>query len=441
MSIEERATPELIASAEQDAVELDPAVRVLAGRFSREHYRRKLWFISMRLLLAQESGSGGYQNAIQLLDDLELIRKSLMSNGANRPAQGLVDRLIRRVKLFGLQFVNLEVRQYRDMHEMTVAEILTLAGRSGYGELDSEGRAQLLEQMIQNGDRPRFDPKRLSPQAAETYETFRIIAERQSRIGVDAMNTYLISMTRSTSDVMELLFLAYLTGLFELRPVTSRIRIVPLFEAIEELAECPQLMKELFASPVYRAQLAAWEHEQEIMLGYSDSNKDGGYLAAQWAIYHAEDALARTSSTRRVCECEYFTAAADRVGRGGGPAARAISGRPVSALTPALKLTEQGEVVFARYGNPGIARRTLEQLSHALLTSSLLPQARGQVDDKLIAAFRELAEESRKSYRRLIDSPGFMDFYSENDAVPRDRPDAHCVEASQPAPGRWTGLR
>ena len=248
-----------------------------------------------------------------------------------------------------------------------MAEILTLAGRSGYGELDSEGRAQLLEQMIQNGDRPRFDPEKLSPQAAETYETFRIIAECQSRIGVDAMNTYLISMTRSTSDVMELLFLAYLTGLFELRPVTSRIRIVPLFEAIEELAECHRLMKDLFASPVYRTQLAAWEHEQEIMLGYSDSNKDGGYLAAQWAIYHAEDALARTCNEAGVL-MRIFHGRGGPVGRGGGPAARAISGRPASALTPALKLTEQGEVVFARYGNPGIARRTLEQLSHALLT-------------------------------------------------------------------------
>ncbi len=412
MSIEERATPELIASAERDAVELDRAVRALAGRFSREHYRRKLWFISMRLLLVQESGPGGYRNATQLLDDLELIRDSLMANGADRPAQGLVDQLIRRVRLFGLQFVNLEVRQHRDLHEKTVAEILTLAGHSGYAHLDSEDRSQLLEKIIQRGEKPRFDPEELSPQAAETYETFRVIAECQSRIGIDAMNTYLISMTRSAADVIEVLFLAYLTGLFEWRPVASRIRIVPLFEAIEELAECPQLMKELFASPVYRAQLAAWEHEQEIMLGYSDSNKDGGYLAAQWAIYHAEDALARTCKEAGV-RMRIFHGRGGPVGRGGGPAARAISGRPVSALTPALKLTEQGEVVFARYGNPGIARRTLEQLSHALLTSSLLPQARGQVDDKLIAAFRELAEESRKSYRRLIDSPGFMDFYSE----------------------------
>lgn len=412
MSIEERATPDLIASAERDAAELDRAVRALAGRFTREHYRRKLWFISMRLLLTQEAGPGGYQDATQLLDDLELVRDSLMANGADRPAQGLVDQLIRRVKLFGLQFVNMEVRQHRDLHEKTVAEILMQAGRDGYTQLDSKARSQLIEQIIQSGDKPHFDPTKLSAEATETYETFRTIAECQSRAGVDAMNTYLISMTRSAADVMEVLFLAYLTGLFEWRPATSRLRIVPLFEAIEELADCPNLVRELFASPVYRSQLTAWDNEQEIMLGYSDSNKDGGYLAAQWAIYEAEDKLARTCDEAGV-RMRIFHGRGGPVGRGGGPAARAISGRPASALTPALKLTEQGEVVFARYGNPGIARRTLEQLSHALLTSCLLPRTRSEVDDKLVATFRELAEQSRKSYRRLIDSPGFMDFYSE----------------------------
>ena len=216
--------------------------------------------------------------------------------------------------------------------------------------------------------------------------------------GAAACQTYIVSMSRAPSDVLAVLALAREAGLFtpsgEGRAAESRLDVVPLFETIEELRGCGDVLARLLASPVYRAALASRGDRQQVMVGYSDSNKDGGYLAATWETYRAQAALARVAAGAGV-ELVVFHGRGGAVGRGGGPMGRAILARPAGARTPQLKVTEQGEVIAARYGHPAIAERHFEQMAHALLLSAL-GQEEGEPPDEWVEAVERLAEGSRR---------------------------------------------
>ncbi len=343
------------------------------SRWSDEPYRRKLGLIGERLRRTAVGEHGAYSAPDDMLADLRLVEESLLAHKGQRIVNGPVRDLISRVEVFGFHLAELEIRQHADQHTAAVAELLGLEGFAGYETLDAEQKQSMLEERLA-GPAPDVPSDALSTATHEVLETLRAIADIQQANGPRACRTYIISMTRSPADVLALLFLARQAGLFAWSGGDSkavcRLDIVPLFEQVRELRTCGEIMSRLYSSRPYRVALAARNDRQQVMVGYSDSNKDGGYLAATWQTYQAQQAVAEASAAERV-ELVIFHGRGGAVGRGGGPANRAILARPYEARLPNLKVTEQGEVIFARYGHPATAKRHFEQVIHALLESSL----------------------------------------------------------------------
>jgi len=263
----------------------------------------------------------------------------------------------------------------------------------------------LLEERLA-GPAPAIPPGALSTATHEALETFRAMVDIQETYGPQACQTYIISMTRSPADVHAVLYLARQAGMFAWDGGESnarcRLDIVPLFEQVRELHTCGDIMGRLYNSLPYSAALKARGNRQQVMIGYSDSNKDGGYLASTWQTYRAQQALAEVSAARSV-EPVIFHGRGGAVGRGGGPAGRAILARPPEARLPVLKSTDQGEVIFARYGRPAIAERHFEQMLHALLESSLGRHARSESPaSEWIETMERLAGVSQHYYERKV---------------------------------------
>ncbi len=403
LSISERlvgASPELMASLDRDRKELGTQ-RV--KRWADEPYRRKFGLIAERLRRAEHDEPGGYTQAGALLDDLRLIQASLLEHGGERIANGPVLDLIRRVEVFGFHLAELEVRQHSARHTAAVTELLQLAEGVDYSALSEAEQQSLLEQQLA-GSPLALPPDALSPLTRETLNTFRAIADIQRRSGPRACQTYVISMSHAPVDALAVLFLAREAGLFDWAgtdaPATSHLDIVPLFEEIEELQNCGDILTRLCSIPAYRAALAARGNRQQVMIGYSDSNKDGGYLAATWHTYRAQEALARAAREQGI-ELLIFHGRGGAVGRGGGPMGRAILARPPEARQPRLKVTEQGEVIFARYGHPAIAERHFEQIIHHLLVSSPGAEAARPLPE-WVEAMQRLAQSSQAHYEAWI---------------------------------------
>jgi phosphoenolpyruvate carboxylase len=393
------ASPELMASIDRDRAELGTQ-RV--KRWADEPYRRKLGLIAERLRRAELDEPGGYMQAEDLLADLRLIQDSLLAHRGERIASGPVLDFYRRVAVFGFHLAELEIRQHAARHTAAIAELLQLAEGIDYTALDDAQQQALLESHLA-GPPVALPPEALSPLTRETLNTFRAIADIQRRSGARACQTYIISMSRSPADVLAVLFLAREAGLFDWSggaAATSRLDVVPLFEGIEELQHCGAILARLLAIPAYRAALAARGNRQQVMIGYSDSNKDGGYLAATWQTYRAQQALAHAAHPSGI-ELIIFHGRGGAVGRGGGPMGRAILARPPEVRQPNLKVTEQGEVIFARYGHPAIAERHFEQIIHSLLLSSS-DKASGRPLPEWIETVERLARSSQAHWEAFI---------------------------------------
>lgn len=406
---------ELLASVESDLAELaelraDPDLPP-----PTEPYRRKLRAVAERLRRTARRSPGGYPSPHRFLQDLELLRHSLESNQASRVARGRLQDLWARVHTFGFHFTSLDLRQESELHGRVVAQLLRRAGvTEDYLGLPEPDRTALLARLLEQEPVP-LRPE--DPEAAEVVRLFQAVPSWQQRFGPEACETYIVSMTEGPSDVLEVLWLAAQVGLFRCAAgeVVSRLHVVPLFERIHELRRCGEILDALFRIPAYRAHLAAWDDLQEVMLGYSDSNKDGGYLAANWALHRAQSVLPEVAR-RHGCRVRLFHGRGGAIGRGGGPTERAILAQPPEAVDGRLKLTEQGEVLAARYGNPLVARRHLEQLTSALLQASLAeshppdPARR----ERWEAILEDLAERSRRAYRALVyEDPDFPAYFAQ----------------------------
>ncbi|HEU5368025.1 MAG TPA: phosphoenolpyruvate carboxylase, partial [Ktedonobacterales bacterium] len=403
------ASPELMASLDRDRAELGTQ-RV--KRWADEPYRRKLGLIAERLRRAELDEPGGYMQAEDLLADLRLIQDSLLAHHGERIANGPVLDFYRRVAVFGFHLAELEIRQHAARHTAAIAELLQLSEGIDYAALDEAQQQALLENHLA-GSPVALPPEALSPLTRETLNTFRAVADIQRRSGARACQTYVISMSRSPADVLAVLFLAREAGLFDWsggETATSRLDIVPLFEEIEELQHCGAILTRLLAIPAYRAALAARGNRQQVMIGYSDSNKDGGYLAATWQTYRAQEMLAHAAHTCGI-ELLIFHGRGGAVGRGGGPMGRAILARPPEERQPNLKVTEQGEVIFARYGHPAIAERHFEQIIHSLLLSSS-DTAGGKPLPEWVETMERLAHASRAHWEALVKhAPDLLTFF------------------------------
>ncbi|MCS7172815.1 MAG: phosphoenolpyruvate carboxylase [Armatimonadetes bacterium] len=451
----------LRASLEADLKRF-PELAEVQRRYPDEPYRQKMGCVAERLHRTYEDPRSplAYRDPEELLEDLRCVQHSLEAHGGGRIARGRLADFLARVQTFGFHLAKLDLRQESGVHGRLVAQILRQAGVvEDYEGLPEGEKVALLVQLLSG---PLLAPGHLviaTEPERSTWEVFQRLGDWQDRYGPEACDAYIISLTAGPSDVLEVLFLAREAGLVGYDPegrATSRLDIVPLFERIAELRACGQILETLLQFPCYRAQVRARGDLQEIMLGYSDSNKDGGYLAAEWALYRAQRVLPGVCR-RYGCEVRLFHGRGGAIGRGGGPAERAILAMPPEALNGRLKLTEQGEVLFARYANPLIARRHLEQLLHALLRAHLLGSGTRDPErlERWEAVMEELAEVALHAYRSLVyETPGFARYFFEATPIeeigrlhtasrPPSRRDARRIEDLRAIPWvfSWTQTR
>ncbi len=413
------ASEELLTSIQADRADLGVAP---ISQWRDEPYRQKLGLVGERLRRTEVEARGGYASANDFAADLALIERSLRGHCGERIADGPLRDLRDRVHVFGFSLGELEIRQHAERHARAVGEVLRLAGRDDYLAQDEAGRLALLESALAGAPLVPKGPSGaavLSAEARETLDTFGAMADIQRVFGREACQTYIISMARTPSDVLAALLLARERGLFAwYRDGSARcdLDIVPLFETIPELEACDGILRRLAALPAYRAALAARGGRQQIMIGYSDSNKEAGYLAATWATHRAAAQLTRAAADLGL-DLVLFHGRGGAIGRGGGPMGRAILARASRARAPRLKATEQGEVIFARYGVPEIAERHLEQMLSALLLSaseetSTEGMSAGGPPDAWIETIQRLVADARSRYDALLrESPAALDFF------------------------------
>ncbi len=367
-----------------------------------------------------------------LLSDLQEIRSCLKLMGIDEPADdGPLAELIVRVRVFGLYLASLDIRQHSGVHERVVGELLRLGGvERDYAALDESARMEILRRELLN-PRPLLPrAAKVSDQTAEALDVLRAVAEAQAK-EPNCIRGYIVSMTHSISDLFEVLLMMKETGLFRIErgedgslSAASGLDVAPLLETIDDLKRGPELIGALFDEPVYQAQMSArgavestdGSPFQEIMLGYSDSNKDGGFLMANVALREAQEKVCTVCRDRGVA-FRLFHGRGGTVGRGGGRANRAILSMPAAAHNGRIRFTEQGEVISFRYGVPAIARRHLEQIVSAMIVSSRRGGVVGEMDEK--QAPREalelvdgLSREAMRAYRELIEDEQFWPWFT-----------------------------
>ncbi len=357
-----------------------------------------------------------YGTPEELMDDLRVVDASLRAHGSAEIADLRVVPVIDAVEVFGFHLCGLDVRQNSAVHEVVVAELLEVAGvAANYADLTEPERVVALISELHSPRLLRSPFHTYTDVARSELDIFAAVADGMSRFGERIVPHAIISKAESVSDVLEVALLAKETGLLRALPqggLRCAFDIVPLFETILDLQQAPATMTALFTNPTYRQLVAARDDNQEVMIGYSDSNKDGGYLAANWALYRAEAALVEVASTANV-RLQFFHGRGGTVGRGGGPSYEAILAQPPGAVRGALRITEQGEVVAAKYSQPALARRNLETILAATLETTLLDTEQLGADrDRAWVVLDELAELSFGAYRALVyDTPRFTEFF------------------------------
>lgn len=351
--------------------------------------------------------------------DLAVIAHSLEGHGAGVLAtQGRLGALQRAARAFGWTLAPLDLRQNAAVHERVVAELLAVAQPgTDYLALDEQARIALLLKELETA-RPLVS--RHVAYSAETAKELAIFDEARAahlRYGKRCIRTMIISKTDGLSDMLELAVLLKEAGL--LRPAEGEldVNVVPLFETIEDLRAAPAIMEMLFAAPVYRALLARRGNVQEVMLGYSDSNKDGGFITSGWELYRAEVGLVEVF-TKHGVRIRLFHGRGGSVGRGGGPSYQAILAQPRGAVQGQIRLTEQGEVIAAKYGNAEVGRRNLEVIVAATLVATADPAAAEPPDAEFLATLGELSDYAFAAYRNLVyETEGFEDYFWQSTVI------------------------
>lgn len=399
-------------------------------RFSYEPYRRKLYVMRHRLECnlrtvkkrlegdTQSRFEGAYGSERELLDDLYLIYDSLRSHGDHSIAEGELKDLIRLVETFGFYLLRLDVRQESTRHTQAVAELLAQAPHNvEYPALSEAERLQVLADVIaqQNGC-ARLDTSALGADTQETLGVFQAMRQMLAETSPEAFGSYVISMTHSASHVMEVMLLAAQAGLAGRSQDGAwhcALRIAPLFETIEDLQHIETVLNALLGNPVYAALLKASGNMQEVMLGYSDSCKDGGILASAWMLYQAQKKVTALSAEHGV-ECRLFHGRGGTIGRGGGPTHESILAQPQGTVHGQIKFTEQGEMVSYKYSNIETAVYELSVGVTGLLKASRsLVQPPVPDNPEYLHVMNELAELGERSYRELTRMPGFLDYFYE----------------------------
>jgi phosphoenolpyruvate carboxylase len=395
------ASPELLASLMGDEGRFPEVAASLRERFEDQPHRRKLALVAERLSATRRDAPGGYGGPDELLEDVTQVRDSLAAAGAPRAAYGELQHLEWQVETFGFHLASLEVRQHSAVHARVVGELL-----GGGASVANAADLATLDRLARKGWPEGAAPS--SEEAAEVVETLRAMVEIQSRYGPEACRRYVISFTRSPGDVVAVYALARLA----VPDGSLQLDVVPLFESGADLAAAPRVLDELFALPSMANRLEANRREVEVMLGYSDSAKEIGFLAANVALHRAQADLAAWARKKDV-RLTLFHGRGGAAGRGGGPTNRAILSQAAGSVAGRFKVTEQGEMVFARYGDIEIALRHLEQVTNAVLLASTPEgeKAARAGEERFVPQTDRMAAASERAYRELVEQPGFVRFF------------------------------
>jgi phosphoenolpyruvate carboxylase len=431
-------------------VQCDPAMQALAERSpdtnahrQDEPYRRALTGMYARLAASLKALTGGdaarhavapqnaYGSAAEFLADLRTIEASLHSHhGAALTAQRLRP-LIRAVEVFGFHLATIDLRQSSDKHELVVAELLSQAQlESGYAQLDEAAKRSVLMQQLRDARPLRVPGASYSDHSLSEMAIFETARQLRQDFGAQAIRHYIISHTETVSDLLEVLLLQKEAGLMRglladgaQGSASNDLIVVPLFETIDDLRNAAPIMRELYALPGVQAMVQRSGAEQDIMLGYSDSNKDGGIFTSNWELYRAEIALVALfddlngGATESGIRLRMFHGRGGTVGRGGGPSYQAILAQPPGTVRGQIRLTEQGEVIGSKYANPEIGRRNLETLVAATLEATLL-QPTKPASAPFLRAAAELSASSIAAYRKLVyETPGFTEYFFDSTPI------------------------
>jgi phosphoenolpyruvate carboxylase len=413
-------------------VEVTPELRKLsdaspdkAAQRDDEPYRRALILIYSRLsatakhlghnlasLRPVDVHAKPYANAQEFTADLDVLLDSLYKHGALYLARGRLANLRRAAQVFGFYLAPLDMRQHSAIIEQTVSELFAhSSGKANYSDLGESEKRNVLLQTLQEGRILMTDVARYSDVPQGELRIMQAAADIHRRFGAGALPNHIISKTDAVSDMLELALMLQQVGLLQ-GSDKLHVNIIPLFETIEDLRGCGKIMDELFSLPWYRALLKSRNDTQEVMLGYSDSNKDGGYLTANWELYKAELELVKVFDKHGI-EMRLFHGRGGTVGRGGGPSYDAILAQPPGSVNGQIRITEQGEVIASKYSNPEIGRRNLETLVAATMEATLLHHHGA---DSAMPEYHRIMEalslDAFAAYRKLVyETPGFTDYF------------------------------
>ena len=421
-------------------VQIDDALAALASACTEEvradePYRRAIRVVRARLTTTAarildrmpehvlDLGLAAYRSAAEMTADLDVIDASLRAHGSAVLADDRLARLRDALDAFGFHLCGLDMRQNSETHEQVVAELLAWAGvHPDYRSLSEAQRVAVLEAELSTRRPLVREGADLSALARKELDIVAAAGRAVRTLGAEAVPTYIISMCQSVSDLLEAALLLKEAGLLDLSSpggeVYAPLGVVPLFETIDDLQRGASILQAALAVPVYRAMVAARGNTQEVMLGYSDSNKDGGYLAANWALYRAELDLVE-AARRTGIRLRLFHGRGGTIGRGGGPSYDAILAQPPGAVNGSLRLTEQGEVIAAKYAEPRIAHRNLESLVAATLESTLLDvEGLGDSAGPAYQVLDELAARAQRAYADLVHhTEGFVGYFEQSTPV------------------------
>ncbi|MGH0037968.1 MAG: phosphoenolpyruvate carboxylase [Myxococcota bacterium] len=439
--------PALRESLERDRELLPHVWERLAHLNGEEPYRLKLSFCLERVQNTRERHRRGlahtpgldYRDARGLLAELDLMRDALAAHGGEPIATGRIEALRRTLAAAGFHLAVMDVRDHSRMFHGLVGELLA-ANALPYPD-DDEGRRVLLDREL-GGARPLSGLNtRVSEEATRVARLFTVLRESMDRYGDGIVETCIVSMTRSAADVLAAVLAARESGLVDVGQGIARLSFAPLLETIDELQAADRIFDELLSTPSYRKLVSLRGDVQEVMLGYSDSNKDGGIVTSQWSIQRAIRAL-RDRAARHGVRLRLFHGRGGSVGRGGGPTHQAILSQPFGAVDGAVKLTEQGEVISDKYLLPDLARHNLELLVASTLEASLLHTSSRQPAatlERWDEAMDVASEAARRAYRGLVDDPSLIDYFLASTPV-RELGRLHIGSRPAQRPGSAAGI-
>ena len=412
------------------SIEVDLAnIPEFEDRFKRlnveEPYRLKATAIRHKLVLTQRRHASkaphqpgrDYANTQELLDDLMLMRESLLEHKGELIAAGELEQLIRTASAFGLTHATLDVREHSSQHHHVLNQYFAAQGIADYLTLDDEARLTLLIDEMTNGR--ELDREALDSRGKQTFDTFISIGEVIEKFGDEAIESYIVSMTKSASDLLAAVVLGIKAGLVSLQEGKALIGFVPLLETVAELQEADVIVGRLLSIPEYREIVELRGEIQEVMLGYSDSNKDAGITTSQWEIHRAQRKL-RDLANQDGIYLRIFHGRGGSVGRGGGPTYDAILALPWGSLAGEIKMTEQGEVISDKYSLPSLARENVELILAAALEATVLNRAPRQSARDLAnwdSCMDTVSAAAMKSYRNLVDHPDLPKYFYQSTPV------------------------